>query len=57
MNPNNPAAADNRSDRIRRRSAELHARASALVAIAHRIVHDVRNSKLEAQLLRRIQGG
>jgi hypothetical protein len=51
----NSAAAAGRWDRLRRRSAELHEQASALVAIARRIVHDVRNSRLEARLLRRIR--
>jgi hypothetical protein len=51
MGPNSARAAD--VNRAQRRSAKLREQASALLAAARRIVHDVRNSRLEAQILRR----
>jgi len=55
MMTQNDAGATGRGAHARRRSAELHEQASALVSIAHRIVHDARNNRLEAQLVRRIR--
>lgn len=54
MNANDPDTDDRRGDDARQRSGELHEHASALLETARRIVHDVRNSRLEAQLLRRM---
>jgi hypothetical protein len=55
MSPNSAAPAQRPSHDAERRSAELRERAAALLAIARRIVHDARNSRLQAQLVRRMR--
>ena len=44
-----------RVDVVRTQAAVLRQRAAALRAIAVKIVHDARNNRLQAQLLRRMR--
>jgi hypothetical protein len=42
-------------DQLKLRSSELGHHAAALVACSHRVVHDARNHRLEAQIARSLE--
>ncbi|HEY1289578.1 MAG TPA: hypothetical protein VGF58_14720 [Burkholderiales bacterium] len=44
-----------RMDQLKLRSSELGHHAAALVACSHRVVHDARNHRLEAQIARSLE--
>jgi hypothetical protein len=55
MTTTSACTAVRRADEARKRMASLRERTSVLLQTARSVVHDARNNRLEAQLLRRVR--